>query len=162
MVPFWWENQNVTAWAYLTADSAKDDPPVYMLDPETGTLENVGAGPWLQAAESMTTFLLQMTVFRAMTLAHGTYGGWGWPESAEVKEIADRFTALPLGSWRWPAPPTTWYGGADTLVMTVGAASGRQELWITCQSRKAFMRHRSLIREWQWWMPPDLLNDPRV
>jgi hypothetical protein len=103
---FYVENQGNWVWA---CDQDRDDPVVWSRSNDPG-------GPWQAEREPLSRFLLQVVLFE---------GSVGAPHGAmtamltidELQPVLEPMKRLDLGAWRWPAEPTWFYAGSDTIAV---------------------------------------------
>lgn len=153
IVPFWYENQAVVAWAYALADGDDEDPPVYVTDHRTGWSDMADAR-WIRETDRMSQFLLEMTAFRAIGQgSRGIGGGSAFVDDAEELEaVVERWVQIG-DDWHWPSDPTRFFGGRDIIVQAVWPEGGGQgELHVQARSESAWETFDQLpINWWQSW-----------
>lgn len=118
---FYVESQWTYEWAFATGE---DDPAVYGRQRDSHE--------WTLESEQLSEFLYQMMVFEAISNAPCLAEANCIPHEEAELALAS-FTKMGLGSWHWPACPTTFFKREFELAVSFPNSDG---MTIMCGRRK--------------------------
>lgn len=150
---FYVENQDVVVWGVAEADLDSPDPCVW-------ERENVDDAVWLEAAPTLSIFLVQLAIFETtFGCLHGA-SAIGL-EAAAADAVMSHFHRLPMPRWHWVHYPMQFYAGERTLAVTMGPPTdgrgGGTDLFIAGMTDLdiEFLEPHLAEGDWPWYSPRD-------
>jgi len=133
---FYRENQGVVSWSIPTSQLSLPDPPVFVSDPEGGSLN-------FEEAPSVSMFALQMLCLNAKFsyLKFARANGQGTEQA--ILAIERHLSRLPFSDLHWPPFPTRLYGNDDVVV----EIDCLYWIWITSRNADAFSTLVRLVQD---------------
>ena len=135
------ENQTEGLWGVLSGDLDQPDPPVWY-EHEVYVPYKGPVGQRERENGSLSEFLLQMVMFETAEFA--PFSGRAVRMRSTLSIVVREYNDLGLPYWHWPAYPTQFFGGHQTLLQVVG-----DSIYVTAGTEAARDRASQLMSvEW--------------